>query len=174
LSGVIRTILLGLLLWPGWARSQSLPGGKGRAEFQRICGKCHGTETVTKLRQSAEQWSATIDDMVGRGAEGTDDELELIVKYLAANFGKDKVENGSNAPAAQKININTAEAAELTGVLGFSKGDAAAIVQYRTEKGDFKEWSDLRKVPDIDLKKLEEQKDRIVFTPVRTPAGNQK
>jgi len=174
LSGVIRIIVAGLLLWLAAANGQSLPEGKGRAEFQRICGKCHGLEMVTKERQSADQWSATVDDMVGRGAEGTDDEFELIVKYLAANFGKDKAGNGSKGPAAQKININTASAADIAAGLNLSKRDAEAIVQYRTDKGEFKEWPDLRKVPDIDLKKIEEQKDRIVFTSGRTSPGDPK
>jgi len=131
------------------ADGQSLPEGKGRAEFQCICGKCHGVQIAIKLRHSAEHWSATVDDMVGRGAEGTDDEFELIVKYLAANFGKDKAVSCSNAPAAQKVNVNTADAAELAEALGVSKSDAAAIVQYSADKGAFKEWSDLQKIPGI-------------------------
>jgi competence protein ComEA len=96
------------------------------------------------------------------------------VKYLAANFGPDKGDNDSKPSATKKININTATAAELTDVLELSQRDASAIVQHRTEKGDFKDWSDLRKVPDIDLKRLQEQKERILFTPVRNAAGNQK
>jgi competence ComEA-like helix-hairpin-helix protein len=174
LAGVIRKILVGLPLWLAVTNGQSLPEGRGRTEFQRICGKCHGVELVIKQHQSAEQWSATVDDMVGRGAEGTDDEFELVVKYLAANFGKDKAGSASDAPASQKININTASGAEIAAGLNLSKRDAEAIVQYRTEKGEFKQWSDLQKVPGIDLKRLEEQKDRIVFGPARTPSGDPK
>ena len=160
--------LLGLAL-SGAASAQSLPQGKGRAEFQRICGKCHGLEMATKLRQSADGWSAIVDDMVSRGAEGTDDELELIVKYLAANFGKSPEDTGSKAPPAQKVNVNTAGVHELTDVLGLSAGDAEAIVQFRKDKGDFKDWPDLRKVPGIDLKKLEDRKDRVLFTSAGEP-----
>lgn len=47
-------------------------------------------------------------------------------------------------------------------------------MQYRAGNGEFKEWPDLRKVPEIDVKKLEEQRDRIVFTPVSTPSGDPK
>jgi competence protein ComEA len=174
LALVIHRPILGCLLgltFIGQVGGQSLPAGKGRAEFERICGMCHRIEIATKLKQSADQWSATVDDMVNQGAEGTDDEFELIVNYLATNFGNAKSGRDS---AGKKINVNAATARELTDVLGLSSSDAEAIVQYRKEKGAFKDWPELRKVPGIDLKKLEDQKDRIAFTTVRDPAENPK
>jgi competence protein ComEA len=47
--------------------------------------------------------------------------------------------------------------------LGLSGKEAAAIVKYRTDKGSFKTVEDLKKVPDLDFKKIEAQKDRLVF-----------
>jgi competence protein ComEA len=135
--------------------AQSLPEGKGRAELQRICGVCHGVAEATKPRLSASGWSAVVDEMANRGAQGTDDEFELIVKYLAANFST--------------VNLNSAGARQIAESLGLSQSDADAIVEYRTSKGAFKDWPDVRRVSGIDLKKLESQKDRIVFTV--TPAG---
>lgn len=64
-----------------------LPAGKGRAETQRICSACHGLEVVTKNRADKDQWATIVDDMVGRGASGTSDEFEIVIRYLAANFG---------------------------------------------------------------------------------------
>lgn len=148
------------LLFSAYAQSGDLPAGKGRAQFQRICSGCHGTDIIVKVRMAPEQWAATVDDMVNRGAEGTDDDFELIVKYLSANFSGTRA-----APAAgAKVNVNAADAAQLTGSLGLSAADAAAIVEYRKNKGDYKDWSDLSKVPGIDQKKLESQKDRIIFS----------
>ena len=121
--------------------AQSLPEGKGRAELQRICGMCHGVTEATKLRLSASGWSAVVDDMATRGAQGTDDEFELIVKYLAANFST--------------VNLNSAGARQIAESLGLSQSDADAIVEYRTSKGAFKDWPDVRRVSGIDLKKLE-------------------
>ena len=46
---------------------------------------------------------------------------------------------------------------------GISAKEAAAIVQYRTEKGSFKEIADLKKVPDLDFQKIEAKKDRLAF-----------
>jgi hypothetical protein len=134
---MIRLILAGLSLWLAAADGKSLPEGRGRAETQRTCGKYHGLEMVTRERQSADQWSDTVDGMVGRGAEGTDDELELIMKYLAVKFGKDKSGTAST-PVEQKIYI-TASAADIAAGLSLSKFDAEAITQYRTGKGEFKE-----------------------------------
>jgi competence ComEA-like helix-hairpin-helix protein len=135
---------------------------------------CHRVDIATRLKQSEDQWSATIEDMVNQGAEGTDAEFELIVKYLAAHFGEAKPDSDSKAQAAKKINVNTATTRELTDGLSLSSSDSDAIVQYRKEKGAFKDWPELRKVPGIDLKKLEDQKDRIAFTPVPAPAENPK
>jgi competence protein ComEA len=126
---------------------------------------CHGLQVALKARLSKDQWSAIVDDMAGRGAQGTDDEFELVVKYLAANFGP-KAEGGESKDASgQKIEINNATAAELASGLGIAETDARAIVAYRNDHGAFKEMADLAKVSGIDLKKLESLKDRIVFSP---------
>ena len=64
-----------------------LPEGRGKAEFKRICGDCHDVAIVTKLRLNADRWTGLVDDMVSRGAQGTQDEFDRISKYLAKNFG---------------------------------------------------------------------------------------
>ena len=45
---------------------------------------------------------------------------------------------------------------------GLTEKEAAAIVKQR-EKVPFKAIEDLKKVPDLDYKKIEAQKDRIEF-----------
>lgn len=140
---------------------QALPEGKGKAQFMQTCSQCHGLEMVTKQRNTADGWSAVIDDMVSRGAQGTDDDFDLIIKYLAANFGL-------------KVNINKASASDLSKVLQITSADAAAIVHYRETAGELKDWSDLEKVPHIDIKKLESEKDRVEFTSKPASAGASK
>ena len=93
--------------------------------------------------------------MVGRGAEGTDEELDTIIDYLATNFGRNR--------AAAKIAVNKLAAKDLAGSLGLAETDAEAIVRYREKNGNFKDFDDLKKVPDIDLKRLETVKDRLEF-----------
>jgi competence ComEA-like helix-hairpin-helix protein len=135
------------------AAAQTLPDGPGKAVVERMCTPCHGLENVVRARMTKERWGGIVDDMVSRGASGTDDEIDQVINYLAANFSK----------STAKVNINRANAAELTAALDISSADAAAIVSYRTDKGSFKELKDVTKVPGIDTKKIEAAKDRLEF-----------
>jgi competence protein ComEA len=136
------------------AAAQTLPDGPGKAVVERMCTPCHGLENVVRARMTKDRWGNIVDDMVSRGATGTDEEIDQVINYLAANFSKSD---------AKKVNINKASAAELTEALDISAADAAAIVSYRTDKGSFKELKDVTKVPGIDAKKIEAAKDRLEF-----------
>ena len=134
------------------AFGQTLPDGPGKAVTEKMCMPCHGLENVVKARLTKDRWAKEVDDMVARGATGTDDEIEQVINYLAANFGP-----------SMKVNVNTAEAASLADGLGLPASEAAAIVSYRKANGRFKDLRDLAKVPGIDAKKIESAKDRIEF-----------
>lgn len=152
------------ILFAAAARAQSepaLPEGKGKAEFARICAQCHSVEVIVGKTNTAEGWTTVVDDMVSRGADGTDDEMDLVVKYLAAHFGP-------------KVNVNKASAQEIATALDLPSADAEAIVHYRETVGAFKNWSDLAKVPHIDIKKLEQKKDRVEFSSSQDPSGDKK
>ena len=158
-SGFIISIFLAAAI-----RAQSgpaLPEGKGKAEFARICAQCHSVEIIVGKTNTAEGWAAVVDDMVSRGADGTDDEMDLVVKYLAAHFGP-------------KVNVNKASAEQISTTLDLSSADAEAITHYRETVGAFKNWSDLARVPHIDIKKLEQKKDRIDFSTSQDPPGDKK
>ncbi len=88
------------------ASAQSLPTGSGRAEFQSICGSCHALNIVTDQRRTRAEWAGLINDMVSRGAQGSPEELDEVVTYLATNFGKNSSLPSAAAPA------QAAEAAE--------------------------------------------------------------
>lgn len=60
---------------------------RGREAFQKICGACHSTETVTSQRRTRAQWQENIQSMIGRGAKGTDEEFSLILDFLSLNYG---------------------------------------------------------------------------------------
>jgi competence protein ComEA len=132
------------------ALTQALPDGAGKTVTERMCKGCHGLDNVVRSRFTEDKWSEVVDDMVSRGAKGTDDEIDQVIKYLSAHFGP-------------KVNVNKAGASDLKESLGISVADADAIVQYRTEKGTFKSIQDLMKVPGIDAKKIEGFKDRVEF-----------
>ena len=59
--------------------------------------------------------------------------------------------------------VNTAGPVELESSLLLLKSEARALMQYRKEHGPFKSIDDLRNVPGLDFKKIENSRVRIVF-----------
>ena len=72
------------------AAQENLPDGAGRAEFRRMCSSCHATSTATNQRKTLAGWTSTVNDMVTRGAQGPQSDIERVIVYLSANFGTDK------------------------------------------------------------------------------------
>jgi len=137
------------------AQSLKLPDAPGKEATQKVCGACHGAELMIGRQETRETWGAIVDDMIQRGATGTDDEFFQVVDYLATNFSK-------TSPAI-KINVNKATAKDLETALRLPTKQAAAIVHQREEKGDFKSIEDLQKVPGIDAAKIAANKNRLAF-----------
>jgi putative heme-binding domain-containing protein len=100
-SGLPCIVLFGWMLGLA-AHAQTLPPGTGRADFQRICSGCHSTDRASSQRMTRAEWAGVVSDMVGRGAQGTSAELDNVISYLSANFGK------SNALAAVIASPHTA------------------------------------------------------------------
>jgi len=142
------------------ATAQTLPPGDGQEIVQQKCGGCHALKVVTSKRASEQQWSTLVNQMVTRGAEIEDEDIQTVIDYLAKNFGPDAP---PAADAVTPINVNTATAAELAAALQLPVKQANSIVSYREKKGKFKDWHDLAKVPGIPIKKIEINMDRLVF-----------
>lgn len=71
------------------SQEPSLPEGEGKEVVERMCAdQCHGLSTVVSARLTKEQWDTTVKAMVARGAEGTDEDVQKAVEYLAKYFGK--------------------------------------------------------------------------------------
>jgi competence ComEA-like helix-hairpin-helix protein len=132
------------------AQPQELPEAKGKDLYEKICGACHGTDVVFKTRTTKEKWKDTVDEMASRGAEGTDEQLDIIIDYLARCFGP-------------RVNVNKAAAKDLETQFELTGAEAEAIAKYRQDKGDFKDVADLKSVPGLDFKKIESVRYRIIF-----------
>ena len=130
-----------------------LPAGAGKDTLIRVCSKCHSPDNVIANGQDRAGWEETITKMAGFGAVATDDEFTAILDYLVKNFPAD----------SGQINVNKATAAQLASGLGLTDAEAAAVVDYRKKNGDFKTIDDLKKVPEVDGKKLDAKKDRLAF-----------
>jgi hypothetical protein len=68
-------------------QSRSMPEAESKAVVQRMCASCHTLESILKTRRTAEKWGEVVDDMVGRGAVGSDEEIDLVIRYLSEHFG---------------------------------------------------------------------------------------
>ena len=130
----------------------ALPDGPGKDQMIRVCGVCHEAQRVASIRLTREGWEATINDMIARGAKGTDEDLQAVLDYLSTHF---------LGEAERPLNVNTAQAIDFETVLLLLRKEAAAMMAYRAKHGLFKSVEDLKKVPGIDVKKIEAQKDRL-------------
>ena len=127
-----------------------LPDGPGKDTLIRVCGDCHSPDNVIANGQDRTGWESEITKMAGFGAQGNDEDFTAILDYLVKNF-----------PGT--VNVNKATAAQLASGLGFTTAEAAAVVDYRKQNGDFKSIDDLKKVPELDAKQLDAKKARFAF-----------
>jgi competence ComEA-like helix-hairpin-helix protein len=143
----------------------TLPPGEGQAIVQQKCASCHALKVVTGKKASRQQWSTIVDRMITRGADVDDDDIDTLLDYLAKNFGPATGQTGAEKghDRTGQVNVNTASASELAAALDLTAAESDSIVSYRERNGNFKEWRDLTKVPGIDAKKIESNKDRLVF-----------
>jgi competence ComEA-like helix-hairpin-helix protein len=128
-----------------------LPAGKAKTLIENTCSECHGLDQVVNNAMSSDAWRNTVKSMVKKGATLSPEEIDTVVDYLSVYFAPDKV------------NVNTSAAQELQSGLGMTAAEAAAVVQYRKENGNFKDLAGLQKVAGLDAKKIEAKKDSIVF-----------
>jgi putative heme-binding domain-containing protein len=100
---------------------QTLPEGKGKAEFQKVCGNCHSVSMATSQRMDQAQWTGVVNDMVGRGAQGTQQDFDNIIAYLTANFGAGKPATAAVSPSPANVPatapLSEAEIAKATGLM---------------------------------------------------------
>lgn len=135
----------------GQEKKSDLPDGPGKEQLQRVCSSCHELETVTAARRTKGGWQRTIEDMVDRGAEGSDEDMAAILSYLSTFYGR--------------VNVNAASAEELEKSLDLSAKEAQAIVAYREQNGKINNFEQLQKIPGINADKLQAKRGWIAFTP---------
>ena len=149
-----RSSILAVLAVTAMPLDGSLPDGPGKQETELLCQGCHDIGQSVSLRQDRNGWAATLIKMVGLGVQATDQELATILAYLSEHFPAEEL---------PPVNVNKARAIQLESRLSLRRSEAAAILRYRKEHGDFKSLADLLAVPGIDTAKLEARKDRLVF-----------
>lgn len=159
--GSLLALFLAGLISSAWVQASSgqapvLPDERGKAELQKLCSHCHELEKSYSLKQDRAGWQRTMEKMTAAGMKSTEQDYNAVLEYLVKNFAADEV---------PKIKINKATAIELESGLSLKRSQAAAIIAYRDKKGAFKSLKDLKKVPKIDVAKIEAKKDRLSFEP---------
>ena len=59
------------------------PPGPNRDVVVKACKECHPIAQITRHRESRARWSQIAEEMLGQGAQMTDDEFEKVVVYLS-------------------------------------------------------------------------------------------
>ena len=131
---------------PGAGQAEARPAPP--PEFTKVCVRCHASDKVVEGRRYPAQWDQVIEQMVARGAVGTDAEFDVIYDYLVAQYGR--------------VAINTATADEIAQVLHLDQGVADTIVLQR-RNGPFADFDALAAVPGVPVAALEKLRDAIVF-----------
>jgi competence protein ComEA len=133
----------------GQEKKSAFPDGPGKESLEKVCSSCHEIETIIATRRTRIGWQQMNEDMIGRGADGSEEEMAAIVSYLTRFFGK--------------VNVNTAYAQELERTLDLPLKEAEAIVAYREKNGKISDFEELKKVPGVNVDKLQSKRPLIAF-----------
>lgn len=91
------------------------------------------------------------------------DGMHIHVPVKAVDQGGGDAPSSSKVRAGGKININTADKAELDRLPGVGPALAENIIEYRQANGGFNDMEGLKKVPGIGNSKFEKLKDKITL-----------
>jgi len=99
LTMTLLVLLLGSLLAACGAKDETAvptaePGGgtpvtlDGKALLEERCTKCHDLGRVEQAKKTEEEWKATVERMVSKGAQLGQAEQTLVIQYLAETYPK--------------------------------------------------------------------------------------
>jgi mono/diheme cytochrome c family protein len=109
------------------AFGQTLPDGKGKAEFVHNCTACHGADMVTAVKKTPQDWRKSVDEMAARGTDGTKEDLDNVVLYLDTYFAK--------KPDQPEAKQSTAPSANSNGSAKQSPSDVEHVKRIIAENG---------------------------------------
>lgn len=98
LTTVLLVLLLGsLLVACGGAKEQTVAPTaeqtataaiEGNTLLQERCTGCHDLGRVERASKTEEEWKATVERMVGKGAQLSQAEQEAVIQYLTETYPK--------------------------------------------------------------------------------------
>ena len=83
LSDADRPILIAYL-----ARAYGpMPDGPGKDIVLNTCTICHDRTRITRSRHTEEEWEGTLIAMLNEGAQLSDEDFPIVLRYLVKNYG---------------------------------------------------------------------------------------
>ena len=93
---------------PAFAQQPQWPPGEGREIVSVACVQCHQPNIIMSLREGPAGWRFHVHDMILRGAQVTNAEVDTVVNYLASNFAP-----GVNLPPPVAVALPDGEGKQL-------------------------------------------------------------
>jgi hypothetical protein len=98
----ILILAIAILILPAVCIAQdatTMPDGPGKEIIQKACIGCHSIKVVLSKRATHDEWAALVDQMISRGAEVPDDQVDVVVQYLSTNYGPSSPPPATPPPA---------------------------------------------------------------------------
>jgi hypothetical protein len=143
IAAPLAALVLGSAVTMSAVRQEARP--EPPPEFTKLCVRCHPAEKIVEGRRFKAQWDQVLEQMVARGATGTEEEFDTVFEFLVTHYGR--------------VAINAAPADEIAQVLHLEQGVADTIVKNRP----LADFDALAKVPGVPVADLEKLRDAIVF-----------
>jgi mono/diheme cytochrome c family protein len=110
----------------------AMPAGEGRDLLATACSQCHALNVIRSMREGAEGWKRHVYNMVTRGAQLNAREADMVVAYLAANFGPT-----APAAAATPVALPSGSGKELVETRCVACHDLERVASARRQKSQW-------------------------------------
>ena len=145
MAALLPALILGAQGGSPQDEGKDLPEGTEKEIVAAVCTECHSLERITTSRRSLQEWRGVVKNMVSNGAALKDEEAELVVQYLAKNFGPANVQafpqdSSGTATAQQAVFKPVANVYQLMKGIVIPSSDVVWHVAMEPPKDD-QEWS---------------------------------
>jgi virginiamycin B lyase len=86
-----------------------LPEGEGKEIYERACVQCHVGQQMSRVNFGRHDWQEAVDAMIGWGAPMDEEEVPILVDYLAKHLNKEKAAPGVEIPGPAKATLENFE-----------------------------------------------------------------
>jgi mono/diheme cytochrome c family protein len=129
---VLCTAALAIAIARPACAQDALPPGEGRDLLATACSQCHALNVIRSMREGAEGWKRHVHNMVTRGAQLNAREADMVVAYLAANFGPT-----APATATARVTLPSGPGKELVEARCAACHDLERVASAKREKSQW-------------------------------------